>query len=235
MWLFDSLKTGIENFAANAMKSKEERLNEALKRIPDPFAKEIPWTPLVRWWSSLRTNILIVMPNWNLEYKLATWIKIFSWIFILVGLVYLVTFPTVTILSGNWENVMIIPFLLFPGIFWGMGYYTYQRYNKPITFDNSIGYFYKWKPSFNYWMIDINDKNLVPFNDIYAIQLLTEHVMGNKSSYYSYELNLVLKDKTRINVVDFWNIGIIRKDAKTIWDFLWVPVWDLSELNNKLF
>jgi hypothetical protein len=41
----------------------------------------------------------------------------------------------------------------------------------------------------------------------------------------SYELNLVLKDGRRINVVDHGGADKIRTDAATLADFLGVPVW----------
>ena len=66
----------------------------------------------------------------------------------------------------------------------------------------------------------------MPFREIHAIQLISEHVSGNKSSYYSYELNLVSRDGVRTNVVDHGKLDQVREDAKTLAEFLEVPVWD---------
>ncbi len=52
---------------------------------------------------------------------------------------------------------------------------------------------------------------------------------GNKSSYYSYELNLVLDDGSRINVVDHGNLDRLRGDAQTLSRFLDKPVWDATQ------
>ena len=41
-----------------------------------------------------------------------------------------------------------------------------------------------------------------------AIQLIREYVRGDESSYYSYELNLICSDGSRINIVDH---GALRK------------------------
>ncbi len=54
----------------------------------------------------------------------------------------------------------------------------------------------------------------------------TSRVSGNKSSYYSYELNLVLNDGSRINVVDHGNLKRLRSDTQTLSQFLGKPVWD---------
>ena len=48
-------------------------------------------------------------------------------------------------------------------------------------------------------------------------------ISGSKSSYYSYELNLVLHDGSRINVVDQGNLKRLRSDANTLSQFLESP------------
>ena len=67
-----------------------------------------------------------------------------------------------------------------------------------------------------------------PLSAIHALQLVSEHVRGNKSSYWSYELNLVLGDGSRINVVDHGNLDQLRADAQTLAGFLNKPVWDAT-------
>jgi hypothetical protein len=57
---------------------------------------------------------------------------------------------------------------------------------------------------------------------------LCEYVTGNKSSYYSYELNLVLDDGRRINVIDHGNLDRLRSDAQPLSRFLDKPVWDAA-------
>ena len=53
-------------------------------------------------------------------------------------------------------------------------------------------------------------------------------ISGSKSSYYSYELNLVLHDGSRINVVDQGNLKRLRSDANAFSQFLDKPVWDAT-------
>ena len=62
--------------------------------------------------------------------------------------------------------------------------------------------------------------------DIHAIQLLSEYCSGSESSFTSYELNLVLKDATRLNVVDHGNLKTIREDGAQLAKYLNVPLWD---------
>ena len=72
-------------------------------------------------------------------------------------------------------------------------------------------------------------------SDVYAIQLLSECVLTSESPapYYSHELNLVLKDCSRINVTDHAMEDIIRHDARLLSRYLDVPVWDAARGNRE--
>ena len=59
-----------------------------------------------------------------------------------------------------------------------------------------------------------------------AIQLIREYVRGNESSYYSYELNLICSDGSRINIVDHGALRKLREDAALLAEYLSIPVWD---------
>ena len=66
----------------------------------------------------------------------------------------------------------------------------------------------------------------LPIAYVRALQLLPELVRGDKSSYYSYELNLVLSDGTRRNVVDHGSLAKLREDAAQLSARLNLPIWD---------
>jgi len=113
-------------------------------------------------------------------------------------------------------------------VFTFVGIYLFYHGIQPIVFDKYKGIFYKgWKTqeSINY---NISSENFVRLDNIHAIQLISEYCRGNKSSYYSHELNLVLKDGKRINVIDHGNLNKIREDAKKLSEFLCTPVWDAT-------
>ena len=59
-----------------------------------------------------------------------------------------------------------------------------------------------------------------------AIQLIREYCGGSESSYYSYELNLICSDGSRINIVDHGALRKIREDAALLAEYLSIPVWD---------
>ena len=64
----------------------------------------------------------------------------------------------------------------------------------------------------------------IPLSDIAALQLLQKSVLSAKMiSFYSYELNVILKTGKRIYITDYANYTGIKKDAKELSYFLNVP------------
>ena len=61
-------------------------------------------------------------------------------------------------------------------------------------------------------------------DEIVALQLLAERVHVKRSSYLSYELNLVLADGERVNLVDHAKNKVLQGEAATLGRFLDVPV-----------
>lgn len=71
-------------------------------------------------------------------------------------------------------------------------------------------------------------KNRVDLKDIGGLQIIGEEIHMRRP-YTSNELNLVLKNGDRINVVDQGNIKKLRKEAQQLSEGLGVPLWDASE------
>ena len=59
-----------------------------------------------------------------------------------------------------------------------------------------------------------------------AIQLIREYVRGHENNYYSYELNLICSDGSRINIIDHGSLRKLREDAALLAKYLSIPVWD---------
>ena len=70
----------------------------------------------------------------------------------------------------------------------------------------------------------------INLENIHAIQLIRECVAGDSESpsFYSYELNLVLDDGERRNVIDQGGQGRVVKYAEQLGQFLDVRVWDAT-------
>lgn len=67
-----------------------------------------------------------------------------------------------------------------------------------------------------------------PLDRIHAVQIVSEHCRDEDSVFYSHELNLVLENGARVNVVDHWALETVREDARRLSLFLGVPVWDAT-------
>ncbi len=77
----------------------------------------------------------------------------------------------------------------------------------------------------NLGLIDPTDKNIVPLSSIHALQIITERVQTKNASFLSHEINLILDDKRRINIVDHANLTQIHAESKQLAEYLGVPVW----------
>ena len=65
----------------------------------------------------------------------------------------------------------------------------------------------------------------VRLDAIRGLQIVGEMVVSSESDYFAEEINLVLEDGRRINVVDHSDSEQIRADADRLSAWLGVPVW----------
>lgn len=66
----------------------------------------------------------------------------------------------------------------------------------------------------------------IKFEDIAGLQIIAEEVSG-ESTYYSYELDLVLREPQgqRVNVMDHGKGTRVQHEAEQLAELLGVPVW----------
>ncbi|WP_435253797.1 hypothetical protein [Tenacibaculum sp. A30] len=71
------------------------------------------------------------------------------------------------------------------------------------------------------------DGEIVPFQQVYALQVLSKFVEGNKSGgYHCYEVNLVTQSGERYNLLNHGDKEYLLSDMVKISRFLKVPVWN---------
>ena len=186
----------------------------------DEVASKVAWSPAKSGGASFRTHSLERVDSNRLEFKASAGAKLFYAVFLLVGLGIVIGFTVGAGLRGN-----VVPVLV-GTVFAVAGGAMFYFGAAPIVFDKRKGSYWKGRTS-PYDVRHTSElKHHAPLGRIHALQIISEYVRGNKSSYYSYELNLVLKDGSRINVVDHGSRSGLRTDAATLSDFLGVPVWD---------
>ena len=193
----------------------------------DPIALEIPWAPLKGGGSNFCTHKLIAINQQRMEFRSTLGAKLFYLIFLAVGVIALIGFSAVMFSSKEsfTFSKVIIP-LFIGSVFTAVGGVMFYFGTMPIVFDKSIGYYWKGKKSPLQIYNKEKVKNLAKLDEVYAMQLISEYCHTKNSSYYSYELNLILKDKRRINIVDHGNKKKIREDARVLAGFLERPIWD---------
>jgi hypothetical protein len=212
----------------------------------DPIAMQTDWTPANSGGANFRTHKLVNVNSRRLEFRATIGAKLFflsvllfGMIFLLIGVGILLGF-VYQFLSGGLSfdiETEIIP-LLFGGLIFSLfglifsffgGYLLYDGIT-PIVFDKQKGFFWKGRKSPD----EVFDKKILPYfaklEDIHALQLISKHCSKNDGSYYSYELNLVLENGKRINVVDHGNKNKLRKEANNLSAFLAKPVWDAIDM-----
>jgi len=144
---------------------------------------------------------------------------LFSGIFVIVGLVFFFSgFYKLIITNGTLKYLFNI---IFGAIFSCAGFYFLLYYLKPRVFSKTTNYFYKGFRK----NINRNTKNSIPLNRIVALQIIGETIEDDDGDYKSFELNIVIDDATRLNVIDHGNLTKVIDDAKILSEFLDIPIW----------
>jgi hypothetical protein len=193
----------------------------------DPLALTVDWGPVQRGGTNFRTHKLDLIDFQRIEFRPTLAARAFYFLFILVGLGISTGFTILHIKNGGMMFDTNLLLTVAMGMaFTGIGSYLYYAGARPVVFDKRSGYFWRcWKaPDKAFHMNAMDD--YTPLDKIHAIQLIKEFVRGDKRSYFSYELILVLKDGSRLLVVDHGSKEKLREDAATLSDFLKKPVWD---------
>ncbi len=196
-------------------------------RFGDPLASQVEWTPARRGGTNFRTHKLRTAGPSRVEFRPAIGAIIFYLLFFFIGL------GVSAALAASWftgatafEPGLLVPLLL-GLVFMTIGGYLFYSGTAPIVFEKGRGVFWKGRKGPDEAIDSRKTGAFVRLDDVYALQLIAEYISG-KNSYYSYELNLVLKDGKRISVIDHGNLNRIREDARTLSLFLGKPLWDAT-------
>lgn len=218
-----------------------EQLKKLLPKAARPFdpaqfddavAMKTEWGPLKGGGANFRTHVLKKTDDNRCVFRPAAGYVVFCSVFMAVGLGMSILFVVASHLSRLEDFVPI----LFGVIFLAVGGSLLFFGGKPVAFDKESGLAWRgWRdPRSDFEHGQETIPMLCRLDDVHALQIISEFVRGNKSSYTSYELNLVLENGSRLNVVDHGDIARIRKDAAELGVFLEVPVWDSTIVEGGL-
>ena len=223
-----------EKLVDNLMQWKKGYARPAFdpKDIGDPVAERTGWGPAKSGGASFRTHKLGIADSRRVEFMATSGLKLFCGVFFLLGLGVTTAF-VIGLANGSASDQGVGgPVAFFPIamglLFAGIGVSMYYFMAAPIVFDKRSGWFWKGRKSPAGIIRTEEINKTCRLEEIHALQMLQEWVSSSKNTYYSYELNLVLNDGSRINVVDHGNQKALRKDVDRLSRFLGVPVWDVS-------
>ncbi|WP_299362417.1 hypothetical protein [Winogradskyella sp.] len=209
-----------EGFHREIIKAKESR--NSIDFTEDSIVKSVDVSPLKSGGSNFKTHALVEKSSSRIIYRPSIGGALFVLVFIAIGMGFVIY--NLVSESGQFSDPSLLNFLglTFGLMFAFVGAYMMFHLFKPRVFDKQLGFYhksYKFKPETRYLT------NQFELNRIIAIQIIGETITDEDGSYGSFELNLVLEDGTRRNVVDHGNLKSIIDDAHVISDFLNVPIW----------
>ena len=189
----------------------------------DPIASKTDWSPMARGGSNFKSAGLHQVNDQRYEFRPSWMTKFLSMIFFVMGLLLIVFLMKKS--PDSFRDYIPIGMA---AIFCAAGIGTYYSSKTPIVFDRNHGYFCRSREKPELMMDPTRLKRYAPLKRVHALQIISEYIKTKKSSYYSYELNLVLDDGSRVHVIDHGNHLALRTDAETLSKFLDKPLWDAS-------
>lgn len=194
------------------------------------LAEKVSWQPQKRGGSNFKNFKLVLNGSRSLVYKPTTISYFVSSLFLIGPFIYFIFF-FLKDTSSIRDQFLEPPFIIIVPIFLGVAIFMGYKMLRPQGFNKQLGYHYKSykKPTSQREVPD--SKYWTKLEDVQAIQIIEERVKTKNSSYRSYELNLVLKDASRINVIDHSKYEQIKEDARVIADFIGIPYWDAVDMH----
>lgn len=193
-----------------------------------PLANQTEWHPMAAGGSNFKTHRLDTLQPDKLIFKCTKGAYFFGGAFVFFGLLGIII-PLLVFINGEESWWLLFFAVIFGGIFSGVGALMLYLFSIPRVFDTFYNCYYKGHKKPDPMMGDKNKHaTLIDLNKVKAVQVIKEHIRSNKSNYHSYEINLVLEDASRINVIDHGKHQAVIEDAEKLSQELGVPLWDGS-------
>lgn len=200
--------------------------------LGDPIASDTEWGPAKSGGASFGTHKLVPVDSFRLEFRPTGGALAFYGVFFVVGVgILLGTSFFGLVGSGSLGGSSRLAFLLpaiIGAVFTLAGGAMLRSGTAPIVFDKRRNAYWRGRVAPHEMSNRHAHETATALDRVHALQLIAERCTSNDSSYYSYELNLVLSDSTRLNVVDHGKKDGLRDDAGTLAAFLNVPIWDAT-------
>ena len=201
----------------------------AMSALPCEFTmseqppQDLDWSPLVPGGAAFKTHRLVVPAATRIELHPSAQARTLVGLFV-TGALIACGFVAWGIVAEDFAMVVVAgPFAL---IFGGFSFYLHRLLDNRRYFDAARGQYWREPKS-----------ELVSLSSIRGLQITPEEISGGESDFTAYELNLVLDDGRRVNVLDHGNLEQLHDHAQQLAAFLRVPLWiepKLQDLVMKL-
>ena len=191
--------------------------------LGDEIALRTEWTPAKGGGANFQTHRLVEIDMHRTEFRATPGMVLFGALFTSIGLGAMAIMVVANRDDANFALfVPVLIGLVFTAIGAGILYFGLA----PIVFDKRRGEYWKGRTAPYEAANRESLKHYAELEGIRALQIIKERCTSKNSSYYSYELNLVLEDGSRLNVIDHGNLERLREDARRLSAFLGKPLWD---------
>ncbi len=205
------------------------------KNFNNPLASKIDWQPLYCNGSRVQDYFLDDSDPQRIIFKCSKKKYAAAGVFIGIGLVALSLAIMAFFSDANQRLEMFGFAAFFGGVFLIAGTLMWRMTTVPKVFDleNSCYYQAKIKPN---QLLDFATQQKTDFTSlslIKALQIIHKESRHNGQAYASYQLNLILQDASRVNILSHSNYQAIIEGAEVLAKKLTVPLWDGSEQINR--
>ncbi|WP_169852907.1 hypothetical protein [Anaerohalosphaera lusitana] len=108
-----------------------------------------------------------------------------------------------------------------------VGFWAFWYYSRPMVFDKRSGLYHRGKlKSTAYGKRQKKDEKAIPLDDIHALQIIPKLVRDESDYCYNYELNMVLKNGDRKNLLNVDRLKHVMPEANRLASFLEIPAWN---------
>jgi hypothetical protein len=185
----------------------------------DKIAKKTGWSTAKAGLTSVNTTRLVQKDQNVLLVKITSRTVAFFSGLMLSSLVAGLAVVT-ELLQTQAFNTVFIP-LMVCAVFFMVGVVSLFRLSQPMVFDRQRGYF--WRGHKGKVAPTQIIKGAKPLARIHALQVLSGR--GQYHTDNNCELNLVMSDSSRINVMEHTCLITLSEDARKLAKFLQVPIW----------
>lgn len=194
-----------------------------LKYLKPSFKKKISWSPLRSGGTNFKVTEL-VQQGQRLMVQKTTGGLLFALAFLMPGILMLFVGTPYTLSNDEPEAAMTLSTL---GMMFSFGGWLLLGSHRSLIIDLEQGTYYRGK-----WQANLEDYQTQGLlKNAAALQILAEQVSATTtthksrlSRFYSYELNLVLNNTKRVNIMDHGNKAALEQDAYKLAHALGIPV-----------